>query len=65
MVQTFLDNTLGLPQLWKCIKTEINNNRFSEARLDINVQTGHLIAQQGGNLKFSIDSNGHLISEVT
>lgn len=65
MVQRFLDNITGLPQLWQCIKSEINNNRFSETRLNVDVQTGHLIAQEGGNLKFSIDSNGHLISEVT
>lgn len=65
MVQKFLDNISGLPQLWKCIKTEINNNRFSEARLDVDIQTGHLIAHEGGNLVFTLDSKGHLISEVT
>lgn len=65
MVQTFLDNNTGLPQLWTCIKNFVMQNRFSEARLDINVQTGHLIAQESGNLKFTLDSQGHLISEVT
>lgn len=43
----------------------IKNNRFDATRLDINIQTGHLIAQEGSNLKFTLDSRGHLISEVT
>lgn len=65
MVQAFLDNITGLPQLWKCITTEINSKRFDATRLEINLQTGHLIAHEGGNLKFSLDSKGHLLSEVT
>lgn len=50
-----------LPTLREWIK----NHRFDATRLDINIQTGHLIAQESGNLKFSVDSNGHLKSEVT
>lgn len=65
MVQTFLDNVTGLPQLWACIEDFVKKNRFSEARLDIDVQTGHLIVHENGNLKFSLDEQGHLISEVT
>lgn len=64
MVQTFLDNVTGLPQLWACVENFVKKNRFSEARLDIDVQTGHLIAHESGNLEFSIDINGHLKSEV-
>lgn len=64
MVQTFLDNITGLPQLWTCIENLVLNNQFDATCLDIDIQTGHLIAQQNGNLKFSLDSNGHLISEV-
>lgn len=47
------------------LKDWIKNNIFGVPYLEINVQTGHLIAQESGNLKFSIDSDGHLISEVT
>lgn len=47
------------------IRDWMKNNRFDATRLDINIQTGHLIAQESGNIKFSIDSNGHFISEVT
>lgn len=54
----------NLSRLWNNMKTYVRNNSFSEARLDINNQTGHLIAQEGGNLKFSLDETGHLISEV-
>lgn len=54
----------NLSRLWNNMKTYVRNNSFSEARLDINIQTGHLIAQEGGNLKFSLDETGHLISEV-
>lgn len=64
MAQSFLDNLTGLPALWEQIKTLVQENRFSEARLDVDVQTGHLIAQESGNLKFSLDEQGHLISEV-
>ena len=62
--QSFLDNLTSLPALWNQIKTYTKNNRFSEARFDIDVSTGHLIAGENGNLKFSVDANGHLISEV-
>ena len=62
--QTFLDNLTGLPALWKQIKTYTQNNRLSEARFDIDVSTGHLIAGKNGNLSFKLDANGHLISEV-
>lgn len=65
MAQTFLDNVTGLPQLWQCVKQYMKNNRFDATRLDINIQTGHLIAEETGNLKFTLDSSGHLISEVT
>lgn len=62
--QTFLDNLNGLPALWQHIKTYTKNNRFSEARFDIDVSTGHLNAGENGNLSFKLDANGHLISEV-
>ena len=62
--QSFLDNLTGLPKLWDQIKIYTKNNRFSEARLDINTSTGHLIAGENGNLSFKLDANGHLISEV-
>lgn len=65
MKQSFLDNITGLPALWGQIKKLVLENRFSETRLDINIQTGHLIAHESGNLEFSIDANGHLLSEVT
>lgn len=65
MAQNFLDNLTGLPQLWRCITEYVLRNRFDATRLDINIQTGHLIAQESGNLKFSVDENRHLISEVT
>lgn len=42
----------------------IKNNRFDVTRLEVNPSTGHLIAQESGNLKFSLDEQGHLISEV-
>ena len=38
--QSFLDNLTGLPKLWDQIKIYTKNNRFSEARFDINTSTG-------------------------
>ncbi|WP_367567199.1 hypothetical protein [Lacrimispora sp.] len=64
MAQSFLDNSTGLPTLWAKIKEYVNNNRFDATRLDIDIQTGHLIVTETGNLSFSLDENGHLISEV-
>lgn len=65
MAQSFIDNITGLPQLWDCITNYVLKNRFDAIRLDIDSQTGHLIANESGNIKFSVDGNGHLISEVT
>lgn len=65
LAQTFLDNLTGVPQLWACIKAYIRNYMFDTIILEINMQTGHLVAQESGNIRFSLDSKGHLISEVT
>ncbi|MCB6343635.1 hypothetical protein [Enterocloster lavalensis] len=46
------------------LKDWIKNNRFDATRLEVNPSTGHLIAHESGNLKFSLDEQGHLISEV-
>lgn len=62
--QHFLDNLVGLPTLWDQITQFVLNNRFDMTRLEVNPLTGHLIAHESGNLKLSIDSNGHLLSEV-
>ena len=64
MAQSFLDNVTGVPQLWTCLKEYILNHRFDTTRLEVNPSTGHLIAHESGNLKFSMDEQGHLISEV-
>ena len=64
MAQSFLDNVTGVPQLWTCLKEYTLNHRFDTTRLEVNPSTGHLIAHESGNLKFSLDEQGHLISEV-
>lgn len=45
-------------------KEYIDQNQFSEAGLEIDTTTGHLIAQTSGNISFHISENGHLNSEV-
>ena len=37
------------------LKDWIKNNRFDATRLEVNPSTGHLIAHESGNLKFSLD----------
>ena len=64
MAQSFLDNVTGVPQLWTCLKQYTLHYRFDATRLEVNPSTGHLIAHESGNLKFSLDEQGHLISEV-
>lgn len=59
----FMSNT-GTARLWNHMKEFVLNNRFDATRFEIDLETGHLIAQESGNLSFSVDSNGHLISEV-
>lgn len=62
--QSFIDNITGVPALWDRIVDKIMNNRFDATSLAVNPKTGRLTAHQESNLKFSIDSNGHLINEV-
>lgn len=57
-------NSTGTARLWNHMKEFVLNNRFDATRLEIDLETGHLIAQESGNLTFSVDNNGHLISEV-
>lgn len=46
------------------IKEYVDQKQFSEAGLEIDTATGHLIAHQSGNISFYIDERGHLNSEV-
>lgn len=64
MAKKFLSKD-GTASLWNRMKEYVENNRFDVTRLEVDPETGHLIAQEGGNISFSVDSNGHLITEVT